>query len=162
MKWLTDLTVAEEEARGYYMETAYRYPVRAVRPGEPVKAQDLRPVEAMAVKSLITSPAEGAAVSRGSVTIEGVAWTGEGRVVAVEVSLDEGRSWQAARLRGEGRPYAWRAWEFPWRATEPGRQTILCRASDDKGQVQPLAAPWNPGGFLWNGVDRVTVTVAGG
>lgn len=162
MKWLTDLTLAEEEAKGYYMETAYRYPVRPVTPGEPVNPQDLRPVEAMAVKSLITSPGEGAAVPPGPVTIEGVAWTGEGRVTAVEVSLDEGRSWQAARLRGEDRPYAWRPWDFPWRATEPGRQAILCRATDDRGRVQPLAAPWNPGGFLWNGVDRVTVQVTGG
>lgn len=162
MKWLTTLTLAEEEAKGYYMETAYRYPVRPVTPGEPVSPQELRPVEAMTVKSLVTFPAEGAAVSRGSATIEGVAWTGEGRITAVEVSLDEGRSWQAARLRGEDRPYAWRPWDFPWQAKNSGKQMILCRATDDKGQVQPMAAPWNPGGFLWNGVDRVTVMVAGG
>jgi len=29
MKWLTDLAVQENEARGYYMETAYRYPGEA-------------------------------------------------------------------------------------------------------------------------------------
>jgi hypothetical protein len=30
---------------------------------------------------------------------------------------------------------------------------------DDHGQTQPMTSPWNPGGFLWNGVDRVQVEV---
>ncbi|MEX5214451.1 MAG: hypothetical protein NW703_09845 [Nitrospiraceae bacterium] len=37
MKWLTDLTVQEEEAKGYYMETAYRYPVQPIEPGIVIK-----------------------------------------------------------------------------------------------------------------------------
>lgn len=159
IKWLTDLTLAAEEAKGYYMETAYRYPVRPVRPGEPVAPGELRPVEAMPVKSLILFPLEGAALPRGPVTVEGVAWTGEGRIVSVDVSTDDGRTWAPAPLAGEDRPYAWRQWRFAWQAGESGRQTLLCRATDDRGQTQPAATAWNPGGFLWNGLDRVTVRV---
>ncbi len=160
IKWLTDITVLQDEAQGYYMQTAYRYPARLVTPGEVIVSSELKPVEEMVVKSLIAQPREGASLVPGLVTIGGVAWTGEGRIVSVEVSLDEGRTWEPARVIGEDQPYAWRQWQYIWQAT-PGTKTILCRATDDRGQTQPKASPWNPGGFLWNGWDYVSVTVAG-
>lgn len=160
IKWLTDITVRQDEAQGYYMQTAYRYPARPVTPGEVIASSELKPVEEMVVKSLIAQPREGASLVPGPVTIGGVAWTGEGRIVSVEVSLDEGRTWEPARLVGEDLPYAWRQWQYIWQATS-GTKTILCRATDDRGVTQPKASPWNPGGFLWNGWDHVSVTVAG-
>ena len=33
VKWLTDLTLQAEEAKGFYMETAYRYPAHPAEPG---------------------------------------------------------------------------------------------------------------------------------
>jgi hypothetical protein len=92
--------------------------------------------------------------------VQGVAWTGEGRIVRVDVSTDDGQSWEPARLVGEDTPYAWRQWQFLWQTRGSGLRTILCRATDDRGQVQPMTSPWNPGGFLWNGADRVQVEVA--
>lgn len=157
VKWLTDLTLQAEEAKGFYMETAYRYPAHPVEPGTVVPPRDMIPVEAMVVKSLIVSPVSGTALKLGPVTVEGVAWTGEGKVVAVEVSADDGQTWAHARLVGDDAPYAWRQWQFIWNPRQPGAHTILARATDDHGQTQPMASPWNPGGFLWNGVDRVQV-----
>ena len=159
VKWLTDLTVQEEEAKGYYMQTAYRYPSRPVKPGEVIAPQDLKPVEAMVVKSVIAAPQQGATLAVGAAMVQGVAWTGEGRIVKVEVSTDEGRTWEQAELVGEDVPYAWRQWQFLWRTKGSGRRTILSRATDDRGQVPPMTSPWNPGGFLWNSVDRVQVQV---
>jgi DMSO/TMAO reductase YedYZ molybdopterin-dependent catalytic subunit len=161
LKWLTEITVGDEEAKGYYMETAYRYPVRPVRPGEVLKPDEMKPVEAMVVKSLIVSPAQGAVLPPGRMLVQGVAWTGEGKIVKVEVSTDDGRTWERARLIGREEPYAWRQWEYAWHASGAGTYTILSRATDDRGNVQPLTSPWNPGGFLWNGVDRVRVHVKG-
>lgn len=160
IKWLTDITVRQDEAQGYYMQTAYRHPTRPVTPDETIAASDLKPVEAMVVKSLIAQPREGATLKPGPVTVQGVAWTGEGKIVTVEVSLDEGRTWEPARVIGEEQPYAWRQWQYVWQAT-PGAKTILCRATDDRGMTQPETSPWSPSGFLWNGWDRVIVTVAG-
>jgi DMSO/TMAO reductase YedYZ molybdopterin-dependent catalytic subunit len=159
IKWLTDLTLQAEEAKGYYMETAYRHPVHPVEPGAAVSPRDMKPVEAMVVKSLIVSPVSGTALKQGPVMIEGVAWTGEGKVKIVEVSVDDGQRWEKARLLGEDVPYAWRQWQFVWQPQQAGTRTILARATDDHGQTQPMASPWNPGGFLWNGVDRVQVEV---
>ncbi|MBI3604068.1 MAG: sulfite oxidase [Nitrospirae bacterium] len=159
VKWLTDLTVQEEEATGYYMETAYRHPIRPVRPGDVIAPQDLKPVEAMIVKSLIAQPQQGSTIPSGKVMVQGVAWTGEGRIVRVDVSTDDGQTWEPTRLVGEGAPYAWRQWQFLWQTQGPGPRTILSRATDDRGQVQPMTSPWNPGGFLWNGIDRVQVRI---
>ena len=159
VKWLTDLTLQTEEAKGFYMETAYRYPAHPVEPGTAMPPRDMIPVEAMVVKSLIVSPVGGTALKLGPVTVEGVAWTGEGKVIKVEVSIDDGQTWENARLLGEDAPYAWRQWQFSWNPRQPGQHTILARATDDRGQTQPMVSPWNPGGFLWNGVDRVQVEV---
>ena len=160
IKWLTDITLQADEAQGYYMQTAYRVPVTPVTPGGSPSGQAMTPVEAMVVKSLIAAPQEGATVGAGPVTIQGVAWGGEVKVVNVEVSVDDGKSWEPARLVGEDQPYGWRQWQYVWKAKTAGMFTILCRATDGRGNVQPAASPWNPSGFLWNGWDRVMITVA--
>ncbi|NXX40937.1 SUOX oxidase, partial [Tricholaema leucomelas] len=70
------------------------------------------------VQSAITQPRPGAAVPAGELTVKGYAWSGGGReVVRVDVSLDGGRSWQAARLKSEqpvvpGHAWAWVLWEL--------------------------------------------------
>ncbi len=158
IKWLTEITVQAEEAEGYYMQTAYRVPTKSVEPGT-TSSVPSTPVEAMVVKSLIAAPQEGETVKSGPVTIQGVAWSGEARVVKVDVSFDEGKSWEPARLGGDDHPYAWRQWQFLWKAKSPGTFTIVCRATDARGDVQPSVSPWNPSGFLWNGWGRVTITV---
>jgi DMSO/TMAO reductase YedYZ molybdopterin-dependent catalytic subunit len=159
-KWLTEITVQEEESKGFYMQTAYRVPTKPVEPGASARGPSI-PVEAMVVKSLIAAPKEGSTVGLGPVTIQGVAWSSEARVSKVEVSLDEGKTWETSRFIGEHHPYAWRQWQYIWTPKVAGAAAILCRATDERGDVQPLVSPWNPSGFLWNGWDRVSVTVAG-
>jgi DMSO/TMAO reductase YedYZ molybdopterin-dependent catalytic subunit len=160
MKWLTEITIRSDETPGYYMQQAYRIPETAVRLSSGLPGSAMVPVEQMPVKSLIAAPAEGDTVRIGPVTVQGVAWAGEAPVVKVEVSCDDGKTWEQARLLGEGQPYAWRPWQFVWNARTPGPTAILCRATDAQGQEQPATSPWNPGGFLWNGWDRLSVTVA--
>jgi hypothetical protein len=36
----------------------------------------------------------------------------------------------------------------------------MARARDAAGDVQPLAAEWNPSGYLWNAVQQVGVTIS--
>jgi DMSO/TMAO reductase YedYZ molybdopterin-dependent catalytic subunit len=159
IKWLTDVIVREQETTGYYMETAYRVPTKADAVGTHSNRDTMVPVEAMPVKSLITAPEDGQSVKVGPITIQGVAWAGEIKVVKVELSTDGGNTWEPARLLGEDHLYAWRQWQFIWRSTGPGTFPIVCRATDARGEVQPAATPWNPSGFLWNGWDRITVMV---
>ena len=159
IKWLTEITVQAEEAKGYYMQTAYRVPTKPVEPGSSAKGHTMIPVEEMVVKSLIVAPGEGETVRVGPVAIQGVAWGGEEKVVKVEVSMDDGKTWEPARLLGEDLPYAWRQWQFVWNTRVGGMFSVLCRATNSHGDMQPARSPWNPSGFLWNGWDRVTFTV---
>jgi DMSO/TMAO reductase YedYZ molybdopterin-dependent catalytic subunit len=159
IKWLTDIVVRKDEATGYYMQTAYRVPAKPVTPETSSHGETMVPVEGMPVKSLIAAPEDGQSLKVGPVTIQGMAWAGEAKVGKVELSMNEGRTWEPARFVGEDHPYAWRQWQFIWPAKVPGRFTIVCRAIDARGNEQPAVSPWNPSGFLWNGWDRVTVMV---
>ena len=160
IKWLTEITLREEEAPGYYMQTAYRMPATPIEPRSAPKGQPMLPVEEMVVKSLIAAPVDGDTVAKGSVMIQGVAWAGEKKVAKVEVSCDDGKTWAEARFVGEERPYAWRRWQFVWKAAALGPVFMRCRATDERGAMQPEISPWNPSGFMWNGWDRVSVMVS--
>ena len=160
MKWLTEITLRGDETPGYYMQQAYRIPETSIQPGSGLPGSVMVPVEQMPVKSLIAAPAEGDTLKTGPVTIQGVAWAGESPITKVEVSCDDGKTWEPARLLGEEQPYAWRQWQYLWNARQVGPTAILCRATDAQGAQQPEKSPWNPGGFLWNGWDRLSVTVA--
>ena len=159
-KWLTEITVRADESPGYYMQQAYRTPETSIQPGSGLPGTAMIPVEQMVVKSLIVAPGEGDTVRKGPVTIQGVAWAGDVSVMQVEVSCDDGRTWEPARFIGDEQPYAWRQWQYIWNAKAAGPTAILCRATDARGERQPEKSAWNPGGFLWNGWDRRSVTVA--
>jgi hypothetical protein len=79
-------------------------------------------------------------------------------VERVEVSTDGGSTWADAELAPAAGPAAWRAWSLVWDAAE-GAYELCCRATDGAGNVQPLNAPWNVGGYANNSVQRIRVTV---
>src|SRR5205085_9762950 len=121
---------------GYYMQTAYRVPVTPVQSGAIIPASEMIPVTEMPVKSIIARPLEGAKVPAGTVRVEGVALTGEGEIVRVQISLDEGKQWYDANLGEKRAPYAWRLWQYAWKGAKPGHYTILSRATDSRGHTQ--------------------------
>jgi hypothetical protein len=95
----------------------------------------------------------------GALTIRGFAWAGEQAIERVDVSTDGGAKWRPAELTGQKLPFAWRLFHIEWKPAEPGYYTILSRATDAAGNVQPIVSAWNPSGYLWNAIDRVGVLV---
>ena len=158
IKWLRKITVAAEEAPGFYMQTGYKIPRVVLPPGVDPKPTDLVSVTTLNVKSLIARPLEGARLKAGPVEIRGVAWTGDGIVDRVDVATSADGPWSAATLIGDPKPGAWRQWTFRWNA-QPGRHVLRARAVDSKGETQPETTPWNKSGYLWNGIDRVACEV---
>ena len=158
-KWLHTLMVLDAPFKGTYMDTSYRIPRTAVKPGDKMPP-DAMVTEAWPVKSMITHPAPNAVFKAGKpVVIEGRAWVGEGAIARVEVSFDEGVSWQRAALNSGGDKYAWRVFSYEYSPKGNGYVTVLARACDDRGNVQPMAAVWNPLGYFWNGIHRVGFVV---
>ncbi len=94
----------------------------------------------MDVKSVITSPAfPNQLTEKGWWPIRGLAWSGRGRVVKVEVSADGGGTWAPARIQGTVLPLAPVRFEQMWK-WDGKPAMLLSRATDDTGAVQPTRA----------------------
>ena len=105
----------------------------------------------MGVKSWVNAPSDAEPVRAGWVQLHGVAMGGTQAVRRVEVSIDGGKTWRDAAFIGPdlGR-YAWRQFAMPVRLA-PGTYTIMSRATDSQGRVQPDSTPENGGGYLNSG-----------
>jgi sulfite oxidase len=158
VKWVVRLTAAPTMSGGFFMNPGYRYPSVLPAPGTAARPEDLVVIESMPVKSCITAPEDGARI-RGPVTIRGFAWAGENAIERVEISTHGGLKWQPAELSPQKLPFAWRLFTYQWNEQAPGFHTIMARAFDTAGYQQPIVPPWNPSGYLWNGIDRVGVMV---
>jgi sulfane dehydrogenase subunit SoxC len=91
----------------------------------------------METKSVITRPSGGHILKgRGVHEISGLAWSGRGRISAVDVSADGGRNWQRARLDEPVLSKALTRFRFPWQ-WQGGPALLQSRAVDETGYVQP-------------------------
>lgn len=158
-KWLTEIKVLDKEFDGNFMTPGYRMPNQPIKPGDAVKPEDTHPVTALNVKSLITAPLDGSTQQARALDIKGAAWAGEAEVTKVEISTDGGTSWHAAELGKDRARYAWRMFSYKWKAPSAGEFTILSRATDNQGRVQPASPAWNPSGYLNNAIDQVKINV---
>jgi sulfite oxidase len=157
-KWLTEIKLLESEFVGNFMSPAYRWPNQPVKPGDAVKPEDTHPLTALSVKSVIAGPTDGTKVNSGKVVVHGAAWAGEADITKVEISTDNGATWNPAKLGHEQAHYAWRLWSYDWKA-KTGDYTIQSRATDNQGRTQPSTPAWNPSGYLYNAVDQVKIHV---
>jgi DMSO/TMAO reductase YedYZ molybdopterin-dependent catalytic subunit len=159
MKWLTHVRVQAEEAQGFYMQTGYRYPTEPIAPGAAVPPEKMKPVTFLPVQSVIARPADGAKLAAGKQEVAGVAFAGDAAIRKVEVSLDGGATWAAAKLEGDSAPGRWQVFRYAFTAAA-GTRTAIARATDANGKTQPEVPQWNPGGYLWNAWHRVTWVTA--
>jgi DMSO/TMAO reductase YedYZ molybdopterin-dependent catalytic subunit len=163
-KCLTWIRVLDAPDENYWMKTAYRAPdtPRGNTSPEDVKAGKVKtvPLERFPVRSFLISPDESSKIPAGlGIMLRGIAFSGHGRVNRVEVSDDGGKTWGEATLGEDHGAYSFRTWEAPWKAKSPGRYSLAVRATDEKKNTQPDEAVWNPGGYLWNRIERQELVV---
>src|SRR6202521_4704220 len=132
VKWLRRLKVGDEPA--YSREETSKY-------------TDLMPYGTsrefsfyMEAKSIITRPSGGQKLSSpGFHEITGIAWSGHGKIKRVDVSVDDGKSWQQARLQEPVLTRALTRFRLPWQWD--GQPTVIqSRAIDETDYVQPTFA----------------------
>jgi sulfite oxidase len=155
MKWLRTIRLQQEEATGFYMQTAYRLPKTPVAPGTAVKPEDTISLTTFPVKSTIARPAPDSRQPRGMQEVAGIAFSGAAPIERVEVSVDGGKSWRESALQGEPGAGRWQVFQFRFRAAA-GRATAIARAIDAAGNAQPEQATWNPSGYFWNACHAVS------
>ncbi len=94
----------------------------------------------MEVNSIITSPCPEVPwtdLKKGDlVEIGGIAWSGRGTVKTVDISLDGGKNWVEAELKGLVLPKSWTRFSYiiKW---DGKKKVLLSRAIDDSGHIQP-------------------------
>src|SRR5713101_1541166 len=133
VKWLTRIHAVREPFQGYWQTSDYGY--WDYPDGTPVR----RALGEMKLKSEIARPIVYETIAANQLyTVFGAAWAGETEVTEVSVSTDGGESWGRAEFLDPARRHAWRRWKFDWVTPKKlGRYTLLARAKDAGGGVQP-------------------------
>jgi len=92
----------------------------------------------MDVKSIITNPSPQAPITTGPgpTVLSGLAWSGQGKISRVDVSIDGGKNWQTARIDGPSLSKSMHRfyYDFNWDGSE---LLLQSRAMDEFGNVQP-------------------------
>lgn len=162
IKWLKRIFVRDRVHDGPKMTGyAYRVPKYHVPPGAHVPEKDMKIIESLPVKSLITRPRTRSRLALGNpLEIGGHAWAGDREVRRMDVSYDFGATWIPAELKPPVNPYAWQHWRVPLNFPLKGYYEVWARATDSAGVMQPMVVPgWNPKGYLNNAMHRIAVTV---
>ncbi|EGK7485755.1 sulfite oxidase [Campylobacter lari] len=158
-KWLSKIVVRNKVHDGEKMETSYKIPVNPVKPGDFTSKGEMKIIESMPVKSIITNIKNNDKVKANKkFEVRGKAWAGELEVNEVYVSNDYGVTWVKAKVEKPLNRLAWQKWKAQISIPTKGYYEIWARAVDSKGNSQPMVlAQWNPNGYLNNACHRVNV-----
>lgn len=155
VKWVRGIHLRDTPWDGYFQATTYRLlaPEEHAAPGAGIALGE------SALNTALLVPSDGAVIAAGRVDVLGYAYAGGAReVVRVDVSLDDGATWQRAELLEDLGPWAWRRWRTTLHLA-PGDTEIVARAWDSSAATQPKspAELWNPTGYVNNAWARVSV-----
>lgn len=159
-KWLSKIVVRNKVHDGPKMGgKSYRVPKYPVAPGIKVPEEDMKIIEEMPVKSLITHPKTGAMVKgEKDFEVRGHAWAGDLSINAVHVSLDYGATWKLCQLSKALNKNAWQHFSIKLSLPQKGYYEVWARATDSNRVMQPMVIPnWNPKGYLNNACHRIAV-----
>jgi DMSO/TMAO reductase YedYZ molybdopterin-dependent catalytic subunit len=144
VKWITRIEVADDSAIGFYEKQGWGpdfiVPTRS-RFDEPDNYSTIR-----------------GDVAANGIPLRGVAFGGDRGISRVEVSFDDGGTWQEAKLDYPGTKLTWALWSYDWRPPGPDNYTLVVRATDGEGEVQELdeERPFKSG---TTGFHKITVYV---
>ena len=159
-KWVNRIIVRDRVHDGEKMAPpSYTVPTVPVAPGSRVPDEEMRIIESMPVKSLITFPQSGITHDfRQRLTVRGHAWAGDDQISGVFLSIDFGATWLPTAVASPANRLAWQSFQSWAQFPEPGYYEVWARAMDNQGRSQPMVVPgWNPRGYLNNACHRIAV-----
>jgi DMSO/TMAO reductase YedYZ molybdopterin-dependent catalytic subunit len=136
VKWLTRIQVLNRRYMGRFMGRDY-VSVRGERRGDQIENVESS-VTRMRLKSVIArvtrKPAQNGQVPLRAI---GAAWGDGTEITKVEVSLDGG-AWKPAILDAQPKEkFCWRFFAIDLGSVAPGKHTVVSRAIDASGRIQP-------------------------
>jgi DMSO/TMAO reductase YedYZ molybdopterin-dependent catalytic subunit len=141
VKWLRSIDVVSYDFKGYWQQQGWS--------DDAIVNTNAR----------VDVPARSVKWSGGAITLAGVAFAGARGVRSVELSFDNGKTWDAAKLESPPGPLTWRRWSYAWTPPGVGGHIVQARATDGRGDVQtPVPRQPFPDGATGYHVIRVDVT----
>ncbi len=116
LKWITEIEIVNKDYTGYWQSRGW---------SDSAEIQTMSRIDSKDVTIL----------DDGSAAIAGISFAGIRKIAKVEVSVDDGNSWQEAELKPALNDISWTLWGFKWKAKK-GKHSILVRATDGDGTTQ--------------------------
>lgn len=158
VKWLGKIIVSDKPSPNHYLATGYKI----VKKMDPIDWTESGPIYRYPINGAIATPAPNVAVPAGWLDLSGyVLPTGRPGSTAkrIQVSADNGVTWELAQGLGETSEYCWQLWKARVKVT-PRTEAILLRAYDNSGGFMPFRVPWNAKGYLQNSWYRLPIRVS--
>ena len=132
VKWLNRIEVMDRRYMSKYMAREYVTIRGEEKDGRTIwRETSVGPID---VKSIVARVARR---SDGNLRVSGAAWTDGTPLKKVELKIDDGR-WVTAQLDHRRQTkYAWTFWSCDWPNPASGDHTLVSRATDAEGRVQP-------------------------
>lgn len=130
VKWLSEIQVQSDPYMGKYQARWYRTVRGEMINGEMKWMENA--VTAMRLKSFVARVTKEAAGHK----MVGVILNDGTPIKSVEVQIDGG-AWQPATMDKQNTRYSWKLFHYDWKGATPGEHTIVSRATDINGVVQP-------------------------
>ena len=160
MKKVVSIRALRKPLESFWMQKGYRIPKGKFPVVDRFATQenaDTMPITDLVVNSLITSHTDAQRVRAGApLTISGIAWDGGFGIRSVDLSVDGGRSWQAADIGNDAGRFSFRPWTFAFTPT-PGAPVISARATNGVGATQVDKLIFNGGGYHNNVIQRIAL-----
>ena len=122
VKWLTRIELVDHDAKGFYEQQGWG-PNFVV----PTIARFDVPEHQQKIKL---------AMAASGLQLKGVAHGGDRGVSKVEVSVDDGKTWNEAKIDHTQSPLAWVLWGYDWKPAQAGEYKLAVRATDGTGELQ--------------------------
>ncbi len=119
VKWITRIELVAEDVKGFYEQQGWGPDFRI-----PTHARFDAPDLSKPISAGTTVP------------LKGVAFAGKRGISKVEVSPDDGKTWQAAQINTPGTKLTWALWNYDWRPPQAGEYKLVVRATDGEGALQ--------------------------
>jgi DMSO/TMAO reductase YedYZ molybdopterin-dependent catalytic subunit len=131
-KWLTEIEFVDKEFVGYWEARGWTNSAwRKVNSGLFYPRANYSLLDLIAPEAKVKAPVE----------MVGWALAGPSGVRRVDVSTDDGSTWNAAGLSRNRSPCIWTVWKYHFAPTERGRYHVRVRATDGAGRSQPPSDP---------------------
>ena len=138
VKWVSEIHLQENRFLGNYQARWYRT-MRTVGGAGTETDPETQWVETEVTRLNLKSTIARVRKTAGAHQILGFVLNDGTPLRSVEVQIDGG-AWQRATLDPANTKHSWKLFSFRWEGATPGEHTIVSRATDVEGTVQPTAA----------------------